>query len=53
MTPANSELKANAELWIERYEALINDLKDSQKGTVVEEYLNNQLELAKKIAAQE
>ncbi len=53
MTPANSELKANAEMWIERYEALIDDLKASQKGTIVETYLTKQLELSKKIAAEE
>ncbi len=53
MTPANSELKANAEMWIERYEALIDDLKPSQKGTIVETYLIKQLELAKKITSQE
>jgi hypothetical protein len=53
MTPANSELKANAEIWIERYEALIDDLKASQKGTIVETYLTKQLELSKKIAAEE
>jgi hypothetical protein len=53
MTPANSELKANAEMWIERYESLIDDLKPSQKGTIVETYLTKQLELSKKIAAEE
>ncbi|MFL5810479.1 MAG: hypothetical protein ACJ749_13235, partial [Flavisolibacter sp.] len=53
MTPANSELKANAEMWIERYESLINDLKTSQRGTIVETYLTKQLELSKKIAAEE
>jgi hypothetical protein len=53
MTPANSELKANAQMWIERYEKLVNDLRPSQKGTIVEEYLFQQLELSKKIASEE
>lgn len=53
MTPANSELKANAEMWIERYQSLIDDLKPSQRGSIVETYLTSQLELSKKIAAEE
>lgn len=53
MTPANSELKANAEMWVERYEALLDDLKPSQRGTIVESYLTKQLELSKKIVSEE
>lgn len=49
MTPENSQLKANAEMWISCYEKLLNDLKPSQKGTIVEEYLTQQLELSKRI----
>lgn len=49
----NSELKANAEMWIERYESLLGDLKASDKGTLVESYLLRQLELSKKIANEE
>lgn len=53
MTPKNSELKANAEMWIERYELLLGQLKPSQRGSEVESYLLKQLELAKNISANE
>lgn len=49
----NSELKANAEMWIERYESLIDALKPSDKGSLTESYLNRQLELWKKILSEE
>lgn len=49
MTPRNSELKANAEMWVSRYEALLDDLKPKHKGTKVEKYLLKQLELSRSI----
>mgnify|MGYP006193821769 CR=1 FL=1 len=49
MTPRNSDLRANAEMWADRYELLLKDLKPKQKGTIVEEYLLKQLELTQKI----
>jgi hypothetical protein len=49
MVPHNTDLKANAEMWISRYERLLKELKPKQKGTIVEEYLNQQLELSKNI----
>lgn len=52
-TPKNTELKANAEMWIGRYETLLSKLGKDQVGSEVEEYLQNQLELAKKIQSAE
>lgn len=49
MTPQNSDLKANAEMWIGRYEALLGSLSESEKGSIVENYLKEQIELSKKI----
>lgn len=48
MTPENSELKANAEMWIKRYELLLRKMKESERGTN-EAYLLRQLDLAKTI----
>lgn len=53
MTPKNSELKANAEMWVERYEALLGDLKTHDRGTEVERYLLKQLEISKQIMSTE
>lgn len=53
LTPFNSEIKANAEMWVGRYERLLNELTDNQKGSEVESYLVKQLELSKKILEQE
>lgn len=53
MTRENSELKANAEMWIEHYRALLNSLGSTQKGSHVEEYLKKQLDLSEKIVAEE
>lgn len=53
MTAQTSNLKANAEMWIERYEGLIKALKPEQQGSAVEDYLLKQLELSKNIAAHE
>lgn len=53
MTPKNSELKANAEMWIERYEALLDDLKKEERGSEVERYLLKQLEISNKIISTE
>jgi hypothetical protein len=53
MTPSTSHLKENAQMWITRYEALLHKLKKSQRGTELESYLMKQLELSKKIAAEE
>ncbi len=52
MTPANTELKANAELWVGRYQRLLDRLDPSDKGSAVEDYLRQQLEKAKKIATE-
>ncbi|WPU65460.1 hypothetical protein [Peredibacter starrii] len=49
MTPENSELKANAEMWQAHYLKLINQLDIDQKGSVLEQYLQEQLELTKSI----
>ncbi len=53
MTPANSELKANAEMWVARYQRLLNRVKSSDKGSALESYLLQQLEISKKIVAEE
>lgn len=53
MTPNNSELKANAEMWIERYEGNLQKLKEHQKGSELEQYLQKQLELSKAILSAE
>lgn len=53
MTPNNSELKANAEMWIERYEGNLQKLKENQKGSELEQYLQKQLELSKAILSAE
>jgi hypothetical protein len=50
MTPDNSELKANAEMWLLRYES---NLQKADKGSDVEAYLLKQIELSKKIISQE
>ena len=52
-TPSNSTLKANAELWVERYTSLIADLKKSERGTAIERYLQKQLDLSQKILSSE
>ena len=49
----NSELKVNAEMWIERYQLLLDKLKPSQKGSLVENYIVEQLKISKKIASEE
>lgn len=53
MTPKNSELKANAEMWSERYESLLGDLKEKDRGSEVERYLLKQLEISNKIISTE
>ncbi len=53
MTPANSELKANAEMWVARYQRLLDRVKSSDKGSVLESYLSQQLATSKKIVAEE
>lgn len=53
MTPANSELKENAEMWIERYEAILSELDKGEASSELGQYLIKQIELAKKIAAEE
>ncbi len=53
MTPANSELKANAEMWVTRYQRLLDRVESSDKGSAVDSYLSQQLEISKKIAAEE
>ena len=53
MTPNNSELKANAEMWSERYESLLQDLKKKDRGPEVERYLLKQLEISNKIISTE
>lgn len=53
MTPENSKLRENAELWIARYEALLSDLDQEESSGQIGEYLRSQLELAKKIASEE
>lgn len=50
MKPENSELKANAEMWLERYE---NKLQKAEKGSALEAYLIKQIDLSKKIISQE
>ena len=49
MTPRNSELRSNAEMWAERYETLLKDLKPKYRGTKVEDYLLKQLDLTQEI----
>lgn len=49
MTSQNSDLKANAEMWQAHYQKLIDKLSNEQKGSVLEQYLNEQLELTKAI----
>lgn len=53
LKPENSELKVNAQAWIERYQLLLDKLKPSQKGGLVENYLVEQLKISKKIASEE
>jgi hypothetical protein len=53
MTPANSELKANAEMWVARYQSLLDRVKSSDKGSALESYLLHQLETSKKIVSEE
>ena len=49
MTPERNNLKENAKLWIKRYEQLLRKLSHKQKGSIVEDYLEKQLELSKSI----
>lgn len=49
MTPQNSDLKANAQMWAKRYEKLLAELKAKERGSEVERYLRKQLELSYKI----
>lgn len=49
IVPKNSELKANAEMWVHRYIKLLQELKPSQKGSKLESYLLKQLELTNNI----
>lgn len=53
MTPVNSDLRANATMWIDRYESLLHSLKQDTKYSEVELYLEKQLELARRIVEQE
>ena len=49
MTEQNSQLKANAELWVARYEDLLSHLKPNKGHMEVERYLQKQLEIANNI----
>jgi hypothetical protein len=49
MTPENTNLKANAQMWLKRYEELLADLKPKDRGTEIEKYLLHQIALSKKI----
>lgn len=49
MTPERTNLKENAGLWIKRYEQLLGKLGHKKKGSLVEDYLEKQLELSKSI----
>ncbi len=53
MTPRNSELKSNALVWSERYTKLLNALPKSQRGSKVEEYLQEQLNISQRIISVE
>lgn len=53
MTPENTELKANAELWLERYEELYSKLSKNEVASKLGDYLRAQIALSKKIAEEE
>lgn len=53
MTAANSGLRANAEMWVERYGRLLNALGPEQKGSMVESYLQEQLDISNRILSTE
>ncbi len=53
MTPRNSELKANALLWADRYSKLLNALPKSERGSKLESYLQEQLNISQRIISTE
>lgn len=53
MTPKTSELKTNALLWSDRYTKLLNALPKSQRGSKVESYLQEQLNISQRIISTE
>jgi hypothetical protein len=53
MTLSNSDLKANAKMWRERYETMLSKLDQGEASSELGSYLQNQIELAQKIAAEE
>lgn len=53
MTPKNSQLKANAQMWINHYQKLLNRLNKDQKGSELEQYILKKLELSKQIYSTE
>jgi hypothetical protein len=53
MTPQNSKLKENAQMWALRYEKLLGKLKSSERGSKLEKYLIKQLHLSQRIIKEE
>lgn len=53
MTAANTELKANASMWVKRYQERLDNLSKKERGGELEQYLQQQLELAQNIEATE
>lgn len=53
MSEENTELKANAEMWITRYEKLIDKLSPRDRGSKLESYLQEKLQLSKEIVSAE
>ena len=53
MTPENSKLKENAQMWALRYEKLLGKLKPSERASKLEKYLTEQLHLSQRIMKEE
>lgn len=53
MTPEHTELKANAEMWLARYERLLGTLRPEQRNTKLESYLQEQLNISQRIISTE
>lgn len=53
MTPENSKLKENAQMWYLRYDKLLRKLKPAERGSKLEKYLTEQLYLSQRILKEE
>lgn len=53
MTPQNSDLRANAQMWQKRYSHLLNNLTPDQKDSMLESYLQKQLVISNRILSTE